>query len=310
MSVSSVPSNPISSRPARKGSVRRGPPTYVMVIVWFFALLWLVPIVGALVTSVRTFDDLNIHGFWTIPNQLTLDNFSRAWNQAHISRYLGNSFKITIPALAITMLFSSMCAYALVRFKFLLNRPIYMMFVAGLMLPFQIMLLPVFMLANKAHFLPALSLNPLQLQLTTTYDTFWALILFHSAFQMGFSTFVLRNFMKTVPASLFESAVIDGATEWTIFRRIALPLLLPGLAALATLEFTWIFNDYLWAVVLIQNDNLKPITTGLANLRGQYVSDWPLLVAGSMIATVPTLLVFFGLQRYFIDGLTVGATKG
>jgi multiple sugar transport system permease protein len=310
MSVGSVPIKPNAALSSRRRVARRGPPTYVLVIVWAFALLWLVPIVGALITSVRTFDDLNINGFWTIPQKLTLDNFTRAWDQAHISRYLGNSFKITIPALAITMLFSSMCAYALVRFKFLLNRPIYMMFVAGLMLPFQIMLLPVFMLANKVHFMPALSLNPLQLQLTTTYDTFWALILFHSAFQMGFSTFVLRNFMRTVPPSLFESAVIDGATEWTIFRRIALPLLLPGLAALATLEFTWIFNDYLWAVVLIQNDNLKPITTGLANLRGQYVSDWPLLVAGSLIATLPTLLVFFGLQRYFIDGLTVGATKG
>ena len=132
----------------------------------------------------------------------------------------------------------------------------------------------------------------------------------HAAFQMGFSTFVLRNFMKTLPMSLFESAQIDGATEWTIFRRIAMPLTLPGLASLATLEFTFIFNDYIWAIVLLNSDKLKPITTGLTNLRGQYVSDWPLLVAGSLIATIPTLVVFFGLQRYFIDGLTVGATKG
>ncbi len=307
MSVT-IPSNPMPQTSTRP--MRRGPPAFVLTIVWVFALLWLVPLLGALVTSFRTFDDLNSNGFWSIPKALSFDNFSRAWNQAHINRYIGNSFQITLPALALTMLFSSMCAYALVRFKFILGKPIYMMFVAGLMLPFQVLLLPVFILANKAHFLPAVTLNPLSFQLTTTYDTFWALILFHSAFQMGFSTFVLRNFMRTVPGSLFESAVIDGATEWTIFRRIALPLMLPGLAALATLEFTWIFNDYLWAVVLIQNDNLKPITTGLANLRGQYVSDWPLIVAGSLIATLPTLIVFFGLQRYFIDGLTVGATKG
>jgi multiple sugar transport system permease protein len=116
--------------------------------------------------------------------------------------------------------------------------------------------------------------------------------------------------MRTVPYSLFESAVIDGATEWTIFRRIALPLLLPGMAALMTLEFTWIFNDFLWALVLVQDTNLKPITTGLANLRGQFTTDYPLIVAGSMIATIPTLIVFFALQRYFIQGLTVGATKG
>lgn len=307
MSVS-VPSNPVPQTSTRL--IKRGPSPLILTVVWAFAILWLVPLIGALVTSFRTFDDLNSNGFWSIPKALSLDNFGRAWNQAHVSRYIGNSFQITLPALVLTMLFSSMCAYALVRFKFLLGKPIYMMFVAGLMLPFQVLLLPVFILANKAHFLPSLTLNPVAIQLTTTYDTFWALILFHSAFQMGFSTFVLRNFMRTVPGSLFESAVIDGATEWTIFRRIALPLMLPGLAALATLEFTWIFNDYLWAVVLIQNDNLKPITTGLANLRGQYVSDWPLIVAGSLIATVPTLIVFFGLQRYFIDGLTVGATKG
>ncbi len=284
----------VAQRKAGRKIGRKGPHPLVLVIVWLFAILWLVPIIGAIITSLRGFDDFTAHGFWSVPQVITLENFSRAWTQAKISKYIFNSFAITLPALAITMFFSSLCAYALVRFRFALARPLYMMFVAGLMLPFQIMLLPVFFLANKLHI----------------YDTYWALILFHSAFQMGFSTFVLRNFMRTVPASLFESAQIDGATEWTIFGRIALPLMLPGLAALATLEFTWIFNDYLWAIVLLQNDNLKPITTGLANLRGQYTTDWPLMVAGSLIATLPTLLVFFGLQRYFIDGLTVGATKG
>lgn len=297
--------NAATIRPAK-----RGPSRLILTVVWVFAILWLVPLAGALVTSVRTFDDLNTRGFWSIPQALTLGNFARAWTQAGVSRYLLNSFIITLPALVITMLFSSMCAYALVRFRFALARPIYLMFVAGLMLPFQVLLLPVFMLANRVAFMPAIDLNPPGVHFMTTYDTFWALILFHAAFQMGFSTFVLRNFMRTVPASLFESAVIDGASEWVIFRRIALPLLLPGLAALATLEFTWIFNDYLWAIVLLQSDKLKPITTGLANLRGQYISDWPLMVAGSLIATLPTLIIFFALQRYFIDGLTVGATKG
>lgn len=278
----------------RARKAHKGPNPWVLGVVWVFALLWLIPFVGAIITSFRTFDDLNTRGFWSIPQELTLNNFIRAWNQAGVSRYLLNSFEITLPALAIAILFSSMCAYGLVRFRFRLSTPIYLMFVAGLMLPFQVLLLPVFFLANKLHI----------------YDTLWALILFHSAFQLAFCTFVLRNFMKTIPFSLFESALIDGANEWIIFRRIALPLLLPGLAALATLEFTWIFNDYLWAIVLLQSDKLKPITTGLANLRGQYISDWPLMVAGSLIATVPTLIVFFALQRYFIDGLTVGATKG
>lgn len=273
---------------------RKGLSPWIVGIIWFFAILWLIPFIGAIVTSFRTFDDLNTRGFWSWPNELTFGNYVRAWGQAGISRYLLNSFKITLPALFIAVFFSSLCSYALVRMRFRLSIPIYMMFVAGLMLPFQVLLLPVFHLANKLH----------------VYDTIWGLVFLHGAFQMGFCTFVLRNFMRTVPASLFESAVIDGANHWVMYRHIALPLMLPGLAALATLEFTWIFNDYIWAIVLLQSDKLKPITTGLANLKGQYVSDWPLMVAGSLIATLPTLIVFFGLQRYFIQGLTVGATKG
>ncbi len=280
------------ANPARR--IRRGVHPAIVAIVWIGAIIWLIPIAGALLTSVRTFDDLNERGLWSIPKEFTLMNFSNAWIQAGASRFMLNSFIVTIPALTATVFLSSMCAYALVRFRFSLSKPLYMMFVAGLMLPFQMLLLPVFQLSNTFKI----------------YNTYWALILIHTAFQLGFCTFVLRNFMRTVPYSLFESAVIDGASEWTIFRRIALPLLLPGMAALMTLEFTWIFNDFLWALVLVQDTNLKPITTGLANLRGQFTTDYPLIVAGSLIATIPTLIVFFALQRYFIQGLTVGATKG
>ena len=307
MTTSSLPAP--RNKPSRL-KARQGPHPIILGLVWIFAILWLIPIGGAVITSLRSFDDLNANGFWSIPKAVSFNNYYRAWVQAGISQYILNSFIITIPALLLTLGFSSMCAYAIIRFKFVLAKPLYMMFVAGLMLPFQILLLPVFTLSNKLAFIPTLSFDPIQIKLLTTYNTFWALIFLHSAFQMGFSTFVLRNFMKTLPMSLFESAQIDGATEWTIFRRIAMPLTLPGLASLATLEFTFIFNDYIWAIVLLNSDKLKPITTGLTNLRGQYVSDWPLLVAGSLIATVPTLVVFFGLQRYFIDGLTVGATKG
>jgi len=103
---------------------------------------------------------------------------------------------------------------------------------------------------------------------------------------------------------------MDGCSEFRIYSQIMMPLTLPALAALATLEFTWIFNDFLWALILIQNDALKPVTTGLAALRGQYVMDWTVIIAGSLIATMPTVLVFLFLQRYFIQGLTLGATKG
>jgi multiple sugar transport system permease protein len=273
---------------------KKGVHPVILTIVWIGAFIWLIPIVGSVLTSLRGFDDFNARGFWSIPERISLDNYVRAWGKMGIDKYLLNSFIVTIPSLIGCIMLASMCAYALVRFQFKLAKPLYYMFVAGLLLPFQMLLLPVFKLTNDLG----------------VYNTYWALIFFHTAFQLAFCTFVLRNFMKTVPASLFESAMIDGATEWTIFLRIAFPLMMPGIASLATLEFTWIFNDYLWALVLITDNSLKPITTGLANLRGQYTTDYPLIVAGSIIACAPTLIVFFALQRYFIGGLTVGATKG
>ncbi len=273
---------------------KRGVHPIILTIVWIGAFIWLIPIVGSILTSLRGFDDFNARGFWSIPESISLDNYVKAWGKMGIDKYLLNSFIVTIPSLIGCIMLASMCAYALVRFQFKLAKPLYYMFVAGLLLPFQMLLLPVFKLTNDLG----------------VYNTYWALIFFHTAFQLAFCTFVLRNFMKTVPASLFESAMIDGATEWTIFLRIAFPLMMPGIASLATLEFTWIFNDYLWALVLITDNSLKPITTGLANLRGQFTTDYPLIVAGSIIACAPTLIVFFALQRYFIGGLTVGATKG
>ncbi|WP_082077901.1 carbohydrate ABC transporter permease [Thermus filiformis] len=227
---------------------------FAVFALWVLALVWLLPLLGAFLVSLRTLDDLTLRGFWSLPQEITLANYARAWREAGISRYLLNSFIITLPSLVGILVLSSMAAYALVRFRFRLAFPLYLIFLAFNMVPFQMLMLPVFRLANQLG----------------VYDTYLAPILFHTAFQLGFATFVLRNFARTIPPSLFESAVVDGAGEWTIFWRIAWPLMLPGLAAVATLEFTWIFNDFLWGLVLLARDELKPITTGLANLRGQY----------------------------------------
>ena len=257
-------------------------------------LLWLVPVLSALVTAFRTNDDILLHGFWSLPRQLGLSSFKDAWERGGLSRYLPNSFIITLPSLILTLLFSSLSAYALARFRFRGNRLIFFLYVGGMMLPFQVLMLPVFRLTD------ALGL----------YDTYWGLIAFHTAFQLGFCTFLLRNYMRTVPHEILESARIDGCSEFRIWWQIMMPLTLPAIAALATLEFTWIFNDYLWAIVLLRSDDLKPVTAGLAALQGQYVMDWTVIVAGALLATVPTVLVFIFLQRYFIEGLTLGATKG
>lgn len=257
------------------------------------AFLWLVPILTGLITSVRTFEDILSNGFISWPEKVTLKNFVTAWNRGGLSRYLPNSFIITIPSLVLTLFFSSLAAYALARFKFKGNHGIFFMYVGGMLLPFQVLMLPVFQLTDFLGL----------------YDTYWGLIFFHTAFQLGFCTFMLRNYMRTVPNEILEAARIDGCNEFRIWYQIMLPLTLPAIAAVAILEFTWIFNDYLWAIVLLRSDQLKPITAGLATLQGQYVTDWPVIVAGALIGTLPTLLVFLFLQRYFIEGLTLGSTK-
>jgi multiple sugar transport system permease protein len=253
----------------------------------------LLPVIAAFVTSFRTQDDISVHGFWSWPQVIGWGNFVKAWTAARVAKYLLNSFIITIPSLLGMLFLSSLAAYTLARHRFRGNLAIYFMFVAGTMLPFQILMLPVFRLTNYLGL----------------YDTYGSLILIHTAFQLGFCTFVLRNFMKTVPNEILDAARVDGCSEFRIYWQIMLPLTLPALAAVATLEFTWVFNDYLWAIILLRSDALRPVTAGLATLRGQYNTDWPVITAGALLATIPTLLVFTFLQRYFIQGLTLGSGK-
>lgn len=273
------------------GSPRRLLGYLVLVIV---TLLWLVPFATAITTSVRTNEDIVARGFLALPEQVSLESFRVAWERGGLSRYLPNSFIITIPSLIMTLLLSSLAAYALARYRFSGNRILLFLFVGGMMLPFQVLMLPVFRLTD------ALGL----------YDTYIGVIAFHTAFQLGFCTFLLRNYMRTVPGEILEAARIDGCSEFRIWWQIMVPLTVPAMAALATLEFTWIFNDYLWAIVLLRSEKLKPVTAGLATLQGQFITDWTVIIAGALLATIPTVLVFFFLQRYFIEGLTLGATKG
>ena len=264
---------------------------YVFLVL--FTLLWLIPIGAALVTAFRTSSDISINGFWSLPESVTFQNFVKAWRQAQVSKFLLNSFIITLPAVLFVLFFASLSAYALARYRFRGNALFYFMYVGGSMLPYQILMVPVFKLSSELGL----------------YNTHASLILIHVAYQLAFATFLLRNFTRGVPAEIVEAARVDGCSEFRIYYQMILPLTLPALAAIATLEFTWIFNDYLWAIILVQSDALKPVTAGLAMLRGQYNTDWPLIVAGALLASIPTVVVFFALQRYFIQGLTLGSNK-
>jgi len=266
---------------------------FLFIFMLGFVLIWLLPVLGGVLTSIRSMDDIVTNGFWALPKSISFQYFIEAWTRGGLGKYLLNSCVITIPALAGTLFLASLCGYALANYRFKGNFLIYITFVGGMMLPFQLLMLPVFKISNFLNI----------------YDTYFGLIMIHMAFQLGFCTFFLRNFMRTVPSQLAEAARIDGCGEFVIYSRIYLPLSLPAMAAVGTLEFTWIFNDYLWALVLLKNNDLKPVTTGLSTLQGEYFTSWNVLIAGSLLAAIPTIIVFIFLQRYFLEGLTMGSGK-
>ncbi len=255
-------------------------------------LVWVSPLLITLFTSMKSLDEM-LRTWWRPPTVWYPENFLQAWTGANMQRYILNSFVITIPSLVGTLFLSSMGAFALSVYRFRLALPILLIFVAGMLVPFQMLMIPVFRFSLQVGI----------------YDSYLGVILFHIAFQLGFCTFFLRNFMRTLPMSLFEAARVDGAGDFIIYWRIALPLIKPAVAALAVLEFTWIWNDYLWALVLIQTDALKPVTLGLSVLHGQWIAQWNIIAAGSLLAAAPPVLMFLLFQRFFIEGLTMGAVK-
>jgi multiple sugar transport system permease protein len=268
------------------------------------AFIWLVPIVGAIYASLRPYAETARDGFISWPETLTLNNYRNAWEQGDILRKYWNTALILVPSLILTLFFSSMVAFVCSRFSWRFNIFMLSLFTAGNLLPQQIIIQPLFQFYNRVE-LPEFLSNSGKLNGST-----WGIILIHVAFQSGFCTFVLSNYMKLLPKSLNEAARVDGASVWKQYWQIIMPLTMPAIAALATLEFTWIYNDFFWAVVLEQQGADRPITSSLYNLGGEFFTDDNLIAAASMYVALPTLIVYFALQRYFIAGLTIGAEKG
>ncbi len=260
----------------------------------FIVVLWLIPFLVAIFTGFKTMDEIfMLRNFWSVPKSWTFDNFKTAWIEGNMGRYFINTFFVTAASVILTLFLSSLSAFALSWYKFKLRTAILLIFVAGMLIPFQMLLIPVYKFSVS----------------TGLYDTLWGLILFHAAFQIGFCTFFLRNFMITIPVSIFEAARIDGANAFRIYSRIIMPLVKPAIAALSILEFTWIWNDYLWSLILIQSDSKKTVTLGLTALQGQWISSWNVIAAGALLAAVVPIGVFLLFQRYFIEGLTLGSVK-
>lgn len=268
------------------------------------AALWLVPLLWAFYTSLRPEEATNKFGYLSVGGGINFDNYSQAWNQGGFSNYFLNSAYITIPAVLITLALASMVAFAVSRFKWRFNITLLILFTAGNLLPQQILAAPLFELYKH------LSLPYSVSDSGSLLNTYYGVIAANVAFQVGFCTFVLSNYMKALPGELTEAAMVDGAGVWKQYWKIVLPLCRPALAALGTLEFIWVYNDFFWALLFIQSGDRLPITTGINNLYGTYAQNDNLIAAGAIMTAVPALAVYLALQRQFVAGLTLGSSKG
>lgn len=296
---------PARTRSAARRRTLRLPRVGLHVFLIGTAILWLAPLAWAVFTSFRPYDDTARHGYVSMPHTLSLSNYRNAWEQGQIPLHFMNSMIITLPAIALILFFASSVAFVVSRYSFWFNVPLLIFFMAANLLPQQVIITPLYELYLRVG-LPGWLSNGSGLM----YDSFFGLIAINVAFQTGFCTFVLSNYMKTIPSSLGEAARVDGAGALRQFFGIILPLSKPAIAALATLEFTWIYNDFLWAVVLMSSGDRRPITSSLTNLQGAFFTDTNLISAASVLVALPTVVVFLALQRHFVGGLTLGANKG
>ncbi|RLE75565.1 MAG: carbohydrate ABC transporter permease [Thermoprotei archaeon] len=254
------------------------------------AIFMLLPTVSLTIISIKTMQDIAFHGTLSKPTQLNLDSYVKALNG--LSGNLLSSFIITIPSVFLSVFVGAIVGFILSRFDFKLRNEMVLFFILGMMIPQQMVLIPLYIIANKLGI----------------YDTYLALILVHSAYGIPIVSLLLRNFMITIPDEILEAAILDGCGTIRLFFQIVLPISKIALTAATILQFTYIWNDLLWALVLTRSINIQPVTMAIVRFSGQYVVDWPTQAAGAIIASLPPLVVFMIFQNYFEQGV-IGAIK-
>ncbi|RMB62450.1 carbohydrate ABC transporter permease [Tessaracoccus antarcticus] len=257
------------------------------------SLVWIAPLVFVAFVAFRTFTDITSNGLGSLPRSFSVDGFVTVFTDGLAGRAVWNSVIVTVSTVFFTLLFSSWAAFALSRFHIPWRRGVLLFMLAGNLLPPQILLIPVSRISESLGIA----------------DTLLALIIVQIAFGLGFYTFVLHGFMRSIPVEIFEAARVDGSGELSTYIRIVLPLCRPSLAALGALATTWVWNDLIWALTVLRTETKFPITAALLNIQGGFVSQWNVVAAGAMVAAVPTAIVFFMFQKHFVSGLAVGSNK-
>ena len=263
-------------------------------------LIWLAPTVGLLVTSFRPRTDIQGSGWWDIAKwRFTPENYVSVLESQGMLQAFVNTLWIAVPSTILPLFLCCMAAYAFSWLNFPLRDTLFLLVIALLMIPVQVAFIPVLTLFRMLD-------EATGVGLLRSYGAVW---LAHTAFALPFGIFLLRNFFITLPRDLIEAARIDGASDLNIFRNVVLPLSVPAIAAYGIFQFLWVWNDLLMALVFVQNGNNWPLTRQITNLLGTYGTEWHLLAAGAFILMIVPLVVFFALQRYFVQGLLAGSVK-
>lgn len=266
----------------------------ILAVLAILAVAFLAPTVGVLLSSLKSTRDIALGNLWSLPQGLYLDNYIEVLTNPAVHTYLVNTLFVAVPATIGSIALGILAGYVFAKLPFRGSNLLFLVLVSGMFFPPQVILIPLFRLFNAMGLI----------------DTLWPVIIVHIGLGIPICTLLMRNFFATVPTALREAAILEGASEWQVLTRVALPISLPALAVLVTLQFTWIWNDFLWPLIFTQSDNKRTIMLGLVSLKGQYSVAWGVQGALSLIATLPTLVVFLFFQRYFIKGMTMGAVKG
>ncbi|HEV8528803.1 MAG TPA: carbohydrate ABC transporter permease [Actinomycetes bacterium] len=267
----------------------------VLVVLLVIGVIWLVPTFGLLVASLRPESDNVSSGWWTVftdPSQLTFQNYKNLFDNNTIVDAFFNTIYITVPATLLVVLVASLAGYAFAWMDFWGRDWLFLIVIGLLVVPVQVGLIPIARLYGDIGI----------------FGTILGVVLFHVAFGLPFAIFLLRNYFAGIPRDLLEAARMDGGTEFTIFRRVILPLGLPAIASLTIFQFLWVWNDLLVALVFADR-NSQPLTVALQQQTRQFGSNFDVLAPGAFVSLIVPLIVFFSFQRYFVQGVLAGSVK-
>jgi glucose/mannose transport system permease protein len=278
----------------------RLPRALIYLILIAFAVFYLLPVYVLLITGLKGYTEVSLHSMWDLPRALAFDSFAKAWlgSPAEGFRGLGdnfwNSIQLAVPATIFSSMLGSLNGYVLSKWKFKGSNTLFMLLLFGMFIPYQSILIPLVQLVEKMGL----------------YGTIPGLIFVHTVYGIPITTLIFRNYYATVPSELVEAAGIDGAGILGIYRHIMFPISMPGFVVVMIWQFQSVWNDFLFGVIITSRPVVQPITVALNNLAGSYIVEWNVQMAGSLLAALPTMLIFIFLGRYFMRGLLAGSLKG